>query len=65
MPMEDAICAIIAIWFIIISCSIIGFASMPAIIAGFIRGIPIGPMGPPCVTLLMRAWMSSFAYELG
>jgi hypothetical protein len=65
MPIVDAICAINAIWFIIISCSIRGF-----VIAGFIMSIPMGKpaliimacccSGVPLWTMLsMRDWISS------
>lgn len=65
MPIDDAICAIIAIWFIIISCSISGF------VIAFISIGPIPFIGyPPSgiimsgevfVMLSIRAWMSSLA----
>lgn len=66
IPIDDAICAIIAIWFIIISCSSRGFV----IFAAAIEFISIPVMGkPPPITMLLsgalltilsiRAWISS------
>ena len=67
IPIAPAICDIIAIWFIISSCNIIGFAMLIAPMS--IPGMPaIGKppfiiimfgSGEPFVMLSMRAWTSS------
>lgn len=73
MPIAPAICDIIAIWLIISSCSIIGFAKLIAAMS--IPPIPfIGKppfiiimfgSGEPFVMLSMRAWTSSCWLKCG
>lgn len=59
IPIDVAICAMSAIWFIIMSCSIKGFGLM-AISMPFWNGIiMLGSGVLPFVTASIRAWISS------